>query len=70
MDACEGAEQQHQLARIPLEPVDRGQQRLSFRDSITTYICFGHSFSKNAFGPFSSLFFCLDCMKRKKKDKK
>ena len=40
MNDCEGAEQQHQLARSdPLSLIDRGR-RLSFRDSITTYISF------------------------------
>ena len=70
MNDCEGAEQQHQLARIdPLSLIDRGR-RLSFRDSITTYISFGHSFSKIAFGHFSSLFFLSGLNeKKKKKDK-
>ena len=35
---------------------DRGRRRLCFRDNITTNIGFGHSSSKIAFGPFSSLF--------------
>ena len=58
------------LQEYPLSLIDRGQRRLSFRDSITTYISFGHSFSTIAFGPFSSLFFfCLDYMKKKRKIK-
>ena len=56
MNDCKGAERQHQLQEYSLSLIDRGQRRLSFRDSITTYISFGHSFSKIAFGPFSSLF--------------
>ena len=71
MNDCEGAEQQHQLARTALEPDSSRTTAVELPgpDSITTYISFGHSFSKIAFGPFSSLFFCLDYMKKKKKEK-
>ena len=54
------------LQEYPLSLIDRGR-RLSFRDSITTYISFGHSFSKIAFGPFSSLF--LFGLNEKKKER-
>ena len=37
------------LQEYPLSLIDRGQRRLSFRDSITTYIRFGYSFPKIAF---------------------
>ena len=57
------------LQEYPLSLIDQGQRRLSFRDNITTYISFGHSFSKFAFGSFSSLFFCLDYMKKERKTK-
>ena len=53
------------LQEYPLSLIDRGQRRLSFRDSITTYISFGHSFSKIAFGLFL-LLFCLDYNKKRK----
>ena len=56
------------LQEYPLSLIDQGQRRLSFRESITTYISFGHSFSKGAFGPFSSLF-CLDYMTKKDKSR-
>ena len=57
------------LQEYPLSLIDRGQRRLSFRDSITTYISFGHSFSNIAFGPFSSPFL-FGLYEKKKKDKK
>ena len=57
------------LQEYPLSLIDRGQRRLSFRDSITTYISFDQTFPKIAFGLFSSLFLFGLYEKKKEKQK-